>query len=528
MNLIYSTGTHDFAEIRKRGYFYVDKTAHIYRMIRSSSSVFLSRPRRFGKSLLISTLRAIFSGRRELFTDLWIDSSGYSWETFPIISLDFSRLKTDSLEKLIHSFENQLQEIADYYALDEVRQGDPAMTFNKLVKAFPRDTKVVLLVDEYDKPLLDAIGKPELIEQYRELFKSFFSYAKSLGEHFSFSFFTGVTKFAQVSLFSGMNNPKDISFFPDYATLLGITDDEIDRFFASRVQQIADHRKTNFKQLRQEMKTWYNGYRFSRDPTVVSVYNPFSLFNFLEAATFDNYWFSTGTPTFAYQLIEENKYPVVNFESKIIVGDRLGRVQNIEMIDLPSLLYQSGYLTIQEYDERLEEYVLHFPNREVEKSFFEDLFIYYSKAETAATDRALHDFKKWILTNDFERFFKAFNQFLNIIPYRIHVPKEAYYHSIIYILIKILGFNADAEVMMGTGRIDLLLRTEQLITLIEFKINESPDAALTQIKQQKYYDPYLLERGKVQIIGVNFDTESRSISAWKSEILKSNLPPITK
>lgn len=519
MTLKYSTGTHDFIEIRKKGYLYVDKTALIYRLIRSSPSVFLSRPRRFGKSLLVSTLRAIFSANRELFKGLWIDASDYTWDVYPIIFLDFSRLKTDSLEKLIISLEDQLQEIADTYSLGEIRRGDPALTFNKLVKAFPKDTKLVLLVDEYDKPLLDVIKKPKLIEQYKELFKSFFSYAKSLGEHISFSFFTGVTKFGQVSLFSGMNNPKDISFFPDYATLLGITDEEIDRFFGNRIEEIAVSRKTSVEQFRYEIKTWYNGYRFSRNQNTASVYNPFSLFNFLETATFDNYWFATGTPTFAYQLIKENKYPIVNFEKEIIVGDRLGRVQNIEMLELPPLLYQAGYLTIQEYNEQFEEYILRFPNREVQKSFFEDLFIFYSETEASVTDQALHDFKRSILENDFEKFFAAFNQFLNIIPYQIHIPKEAYYHTIIYVLIKILGFNADAEVMVGTGRIDLLLRTPKLVTVIEFKINETADAALSQIKQQKYYAPYLLKHGNVQIIGVNFDTESRSINEWKKEFL---------
>lgn len=396
MTLTYSTGTHDFVEIRKKGYFYVDKTELIYRLIRSSPSVFLSRPRRFGKSLLVSTLRAIFSGNRELFQGLWIDSSDYSWEPYPIIFLDFSRLKSDSLEKLTISLEDQLQEIANTYALGEVRRGDPALTFNQLINAFPKGSKVILLVDEYDKPLLDVIGNHTLIEQFKELFKSFFTFVKSLGEHIPFSFFTGVTKFAQVSLFSGMNNPKDISLFSDYATLLGITDDEIDRYFGKRIEEIAASRNSSVEQLRLEMKTWYNGYRFSRNPAVASVYNPFSLFNFLESASLDNYWFATGTPTFAYKLIKERKLPIANFEKEIIIGDRLGRVQNIESIDLPTLLYQSGYLTIQEYNEKFEEYILRFPNREVQKSFFEDLFIYYSEVETASMDQALHNFKKWI------------------------------------------------------------------------------------------------------------------------------------
>lgn len=377
--VLYPIGIQSFSELIKDGFVYIDKTELIYQMVQTGRTCFLSRPRRFGKSLLVSTLEALFKSEKELFKGLWIASSDYDWITYPVISLDFSMLVTDSYEALVRTLQDQLQDVANRYGIGEIRKETPSETLVVLVHRLSVIGRVVILIDEYDKPILDRLSQKALVEQYRDLFKSFYGHIKGLGKYLRFTLLTGVTKFTQVSLFSGMNNLEDLSFNPDYASLLGITEEEIENYFTSEINEIARESEQKSEDIRQKIRNWYNGYRFSGVSRAHTVYNPLSLMNYFKSHRLANYWFATGTPTFAYRLIREQNYELSDFESEIVIGHSIEMNHEPDSLDLMTLLYQTGYLTIKNYEERTQRYTLQFPNEEVRRSFFEHLFHHFSE-----------------------------------------------------------------------------------------------------------------------------------------------------
>lgn len=362
-------GIQSIEKIIKDGYVYVDKTALIYQLITEEPYYFLSRPRRFGKSLLVSTLKAIFTGNKELFKDCQIYLTDYKWEKHPIIHLDFTQIPTDSPEQLEVALKEILESIAKSYNIP-MSGSSLQLQLANLIRELSKQNQVVFLVDEYDKPLIDNLSRLDIAAANRDLLRGFFGVLKGLDDHLKFVFVTGVSKFSHVSLFSGINHLKDITINPKYATLLGYTEEEITLFFKEHLANIAQKQTKTCQELTKLMQYWYNGYGFSREKA--TVYNPFSTLLFLENGEINNYWFQTATPTFLINVIKKQTYPLDQI-SGIQVGDTIFNNHDLEKISLISLMWQTGYLTIKSYDPSTRLYYLDYPNEEVKVSFLEYL-----------------------------------------------------------------------------------------------------------------------------------------------------------
>ena len=355
-------GIHDFETIRTENYLYVDKTQLIYQMITQGRMYFLSRPRRFGKSLLVSTLHAIFQGKKHLFKDLWMDQSDYTWEQYPVIWLDMSAVMSTSTELLQQTLGEQLDIIAEQYDVKLATSLSIFGRLNKLITQLSKtNQKVVVLIDEYDKPLIDQIHRPEIAMGNREILKQFYGILKVQNANIRFILLTGVSKFSKVSVFSGLNNLRDISLSTDYATLLGYTEQELTYYFKPEINSLAQKEGLSHPALLDKIKHWYNGYRFSEEET--SVYNPFSALLLFTEQKFSDYWFETGTPTFLVNLIQERQFDIANMEN-LEIGAASFSTYEIDELNVLPLLYQTGYLTIKSYDRSTRNYELGYPNRE--------------------------------------------------------------------------------------------------------------------------------------------------------------------
>lgn len=504
-------GIQTIREIIEENYVYVDKTALIFQLIDEGKCYFLSRPRRFGKSLLISTLKAIFNGEKELFKDYQIHSISYEWRKYPIIHLDFAQIITKSPQALEASLKRKLIKIAKFYGkslkISSLQEG-----LITLVEKLSEDGKVVILIDEYDKPLIDNLDRLDVAKENRELLKDFFGTIKSLDTYLRFVFVTGVSKFSQVSLFSGFNNLNDITINPDYATLLGCTEEEITLFFKEHIEKIAHKQSKTFQEILKLMRHWYNGYGFSREQA--TVYNPFSTLLFLKNGEIDNYWFQTATPTFLIKQIKKQTYPIDQI-SGIQVGTTLFNSHDLENINLISLMWQTGYLTIKAYDSVSRLYDLDYPNEEVRVSFFEYLaegIVGLSRPQASGFARQCAS----ALNHDnLEEFFAKLKAFFIDIPYDMHLSQEKYYQTVFYVIAKLIGLEAQLEVKTNVGRIDMVVTTDQCVYIFEFKINSSAEKALHQINDKKYFEKYLNQKKKLILVGVNFNTKERNISDWK-------------
>lgn len=460
-------GTQDFPRLRSEGYVYIDKTRIVYDLLQGGNSYFLSRPRRMGKSLLLSLLEALFQGRRELFEGLEIEKTNYAFESYPVISLDFSRLSSSSPTALTSTLNDHLQCVAEDYQLGEIRQEEASQTLFQLVKLLSREKRVVLLIDEYDQPLIDHLGNKTLIAPHRAILNSFFSMIKSLGPHLQFVLVTGVSKFAKTSLFSGMNHLRDLSLHRNCATLLGITQHELDEQLGWALERVATMRGEAIDQTRDLMRKWYNGYLFSRSSAALRVYNPLSVMLFLEEGEIANYWFSTATPTFAMELIKRERYPVIAFETGVVAGSEIETSHEIDKIDVTVLLYQTGYLTIKAYDELTQSYLLQFPNEEVRRSFFDHLLHLFLDLPSSRSRPYLFQIEQALKEGNLASFVEEFNSLLTQIPHAIQMAREAYYHSLIYVMLRAIGMEVEAEVMTSRGRLDMGLVIGNKLYLFE-------------------------------------------------------------
>lgn len=511
-------GIQDFEGIIADGYVYVDKTQLIYELITSGKPYFLSRPRRFGKSLLISTLAALFSGRRDLFKDLWIGQSSWNWMEYPIIRLDLSTINNRTPEMFENALIAELNKIALHHqcTLTGVTSSD---YLSSLIDHLSQGKRVVVLVDEYDKPILDHLNDEAVATENREILRRFYAILKARDADLQFVFLTGVTKFSKVSVFSGLNNLKDISLYKKYSTLLGLTEGEITHYFTENLEAIAYEKRESSQDLREKLKKWYNGYCFSQSSDTQRVYNPLSVMSFLDTARFNNYWFTTATPTFALRLIKENDYPVANFETGVIMGDTIDESYEINKVDLATLLYQTGYLTIGNYDENLNRYFLKYPNEEVRRSFTTHLLRELTTLSASKIEPQMYRIETALRTENFTVFFEKFNILLSSIPYVLQIPKESYYHSLLYAILRCLNFEVASEVMTSRGRIDMTFIVKNKIFIFEFKIDRNAASAISQIKEHKYYQKYISPHRKIVFIGANFDTQNKVISDWLLEEL---------
>ena len=363
----YPVGIQNFEDLRKEGYCYVDKTELMYQLVQSGKYYFLSRPRRFGKSLLLSTIQAYFEGKKELFHGLAVEQLEQEWNTYPILHLDLNARKYDSAEALMAILNQYLESWETIYG-DEKKDRAPEERFAYLIEKVSRtsDQQVVVLIDEYDKPMLQAIGNEKLQTEYRNTLKAFYGVLKSCDKYLRFAMLTGVTKFSKISVFSDLNNLMDISLQTDYNNICGITEKELQEIFPEGIQELADRNKISYADACKQLKEWYDGYHFSNHGE--DVYNPFSVLNTLKSREFGSYWFETGTPTFLVELLKHCRYDLNRLTQEMAMADSLNGIDSMEENPVP-ILYQSGYLTIKDFDQEFRYYTLGFPNKEVEEGF---------------------------------------------------------------------------------------------------------------------------------------------------------------
>ncbi len=513
-------GIQDFATIRTDGYLYVDKTQHLYNLITGGKVYFLSRPRRFGKSLLISTLETIFKTERHLFKDTWLDQSDYTWPKHPVVRIDMSELPTkETPQKFNIAMLNLLQRIAREHqvALPEITMGIGVCLKELILLLNEKYTKVVVLIDEYDKPILDNINDPAMAQTMRDILRQFYTILKAQDGNLRFVLLTGVTKFSRVSVFSGLNNLQDLTMTDKYATLCGYTQAELVNVFTPWIEQLAlQHNRTVTDELAM-IKHWYNGYQFSRRGE--RVYNPFSTLLLFEHQEYRPHWFATGTPKFLIDLIEQAKLAPEQIEN-LEVSDTDLESHDVMTMGLVALLYQTGYLTIQSYDDEARLYRLGYPNFEVKESFTRQLFERMSEAPLQEQMKLISDVFHSIRARDYAQMFEVLKTFFAVIPYQLHQPTEKYYHSLFYLIMHLVGYRVNAEVSTHRGRIDAVLVLKDRVLIFEFKLNQSADVALQQIHDKQYAQPYQQSGKPVLLFGVNFDTTARNIVEWKMEMIK--------
>ncbi len=513
-----TSSVYSFEKLRQGDYLYVDKTEYIWNLINpTGESYFLSRPRRFGKSLTVSTLKAVFEGKKELFKGLAIYDKPYDWKPYPVIHLSFGdyNVASDAMKELPDYLTSKVKRIAAEYGI-EVFGFSPALCFGDLIDKLACDKSVVILVDEYDKIILDNISNPQ-IANIQKCLKGFYSVLKDRNDKERFLFVTGVSKFSHVSLFSDLNNLTDITMDARYATMFGYTQEELEANFGDRIAAVADGQELD--QFKAKIKEWYNGYRFEENAK--TVYNPVSFAKFLENnGKFKNYWFSTGTPSFLLELTKQKDF---DFQSALNepVPEVAFSAFEIDNLDPLTLLLQTGYITIKDTEERFGQtwYFLDFPNREVAGAFSTYILHSYAGKTQTGTVQFAAEMAMSLLKGDLKKLRKIMEVFFAGIPYPVHKKQEAYFQAIFFSMFRLLGQYIEAESTTNDGRIDAVVQVENAIYLFEFKLDNDP-TALEQIKAKEYFQKYLLDTRDIYIIGVNFDSEKGNLIGWNEEIVE--------
>ena len=511
--MLYPIGIQNFANIRESGYVYVDKTDLVHRLVTTGKYYFLSRPRRFGKSLLVSTLEAYFQGKKELFQGLAVESLEKDWNAYPVLHLDLSgktyRNEND-LEITLDQHLGQWEKDCGIAA----RYSEPDARFKDVIDAAYEKTgkQVVILIDEYDKPLLDTVGNELLREAFRSRLQGFYSVMKSRDGKIRFGFLTGVTKLGKLSIFSGLNNLKDISMDYRYADICGISETDLHAYFDESVEEMASANGMDKEECYTKLKDYYDGYHFSAK--CPDIYNPFSLLSALDQQEFKDYWYETGTPTFVAKALRQGKFNLENLTLDRVPASALGGV-NADDSDPVPVLYQSGYLTIKSYDERRQRYSLKYPNQEVERGFMECLAktyvptaSYYSPFDV---QKFVDDFEK----GDAEGLMKRFEAFFADADYAIVGDAELYFQNTMYVMCKLMGQLVQVERHTSAGRMDIVVQTEKYIYVMELKMDSSAEEALRQIEEKGYAKPFAADSRKLFKIGVNFASATRRIEGWK-------------
>lgn len=508
-------GIQNFEKIRKENYLYVDKTALVYQLVTTGSYYFLSRPRRFGKSLLLSTIHAYFDGKRELFDGLAISRLERKWDKYPVLHLDLNTQKYDTPEALADILDNALSQWEDLYGRRETERSLSLRFLGIIQRAYEKTgQRVVILVDEYDKPMLQAIGNEDLQDEYRNTLKSFYGALKSGDQYIKFAMLTGVTKFGKVSVFSDLNNLKDISMRKDYHEICGITEREFLDNFYNHILRMTVELDMSAEDVLKEMARLYDGYHFV--PGQPGLYNPFSVLNAFDANAFGSYWFETGTPTYLVQLLQLYGYSLERMASEYVTEDILNSVDVASTNPIP-VIYQSGYLTIKGYDSRFRTYQLGFPNAEVEDGFFRFLLPFYASVDKIVAPFHIQKFVQEIETGQPDAFFTRLRSFFSDTPYELVRDLENHYQNVLFILFKLLGVYVRAEYHTSSGRIDMVLQTRDYTYVIEFKLDGTAEQALRQISDKSYTIPFETGTTKVFRIGLNFSSETRNIEKWVIE-----------
>ena len=506
-------GIQDFESLREDGYLYVDKTEQMWRLTHTGRYYFLSRPRRFGKSLLMSTIKAYYQGKKELFEGLYVSTVEKEWNAYPIMHLDLNTQKYDCKEALDDKINVFLESQEQLYGRipSETSFG---MRFEGVIRRAHEKTgrRVVILVDEYDKPLLQAIGNPELQDEYRSTLKGFYGALKSGDGSIQFAMLTGVTKFGKVSVFSDLNNLKDISMSEQYYDICGISEKELLDNFSTFIEALAAKHQLTREECLAKLRLQYDGYHF--ETNTPGMYNPFSLLNALQDGTFKSYWFETGTPTYLVQLLQEHEYNLEEMANADVTADVINSVDIASSDPIP-VIYQSGYLTIKDYDQRFESYTLGFPNKEVEEGFVKYLLPWYS--DKMRGGRSAFDIRQFVIdveTGRVEQFLQRLRSLFADTPYELIRNLENHYQNVLWILYKLCGFYTRAEYHTSQGRIDLCVQTPKYCYVMEFKLDGTAEEALEQISEKNYTLPFEQNGQTVTRIGMNFSKETRNIERW--------------
>ncbi len=510
---IYPIGIQNFEKIRTDGYFYIDKTALIYQMVKTGSYYFLSRPRRFGKSLLISTLEAYFLGKKELFEGLAMEKLEKDWITYPIFHMDLNTEKYDTRESLDSILNFTLEKWEQQYGTAP-SETTFALRFRGLIERAYKQTgqRVVILIDEYDKPMLQAIGNEELQKEFRNTMKAFYSVLKTMDGCIQFAFLTGVTKFGKVSVFSDLNNLDDISMRNQYIDICGVSEKELHDNLEIELHELADIKGVSYHEICDKLREYYDGYHFTHNS--IGIYNPFSLLNTFKYKEFGSYWFETGTPTYLVELLKKHHYDLRRMAHEETSISVLNSIDSASDNPIP-VIYQSGYLTIKGYDEEFGIYSLGFPNREVEEGFIKFLLPFYANTNAVESEFEIQKFVREIRIGDYDSFFRRLRSFFADTPYELIRDLELHYQNVLFIVFKLVGFYVKAEYHTSEGRIDLVLQTDKFVYVIEFKLDGTAEDALRQINEKHYALPF--EAGgnrRLFKIGVNFNAKMRNIEKW--------------
>ncbi len=508
----YPIGIQQFEKLREDEWVYVDKTRQIYELVQGGSCYFLSRPRRFGKSLLLSTLDAYFQGKKHLFEGLAIENLEKEWTVHPVLHLDLNAKPFTKFQDLYDLLNAQLYLYEQEYesvAIDTSIEG----RFRALIRAAKLKTgrNVVVLVDEYDKPMLQAIGSEELQTDFRNALKAFYGVLKSADGDLRFAMLTGVTRFSKVSVFSDLNNLEDISMMPQYHDICGISEKELHATFDAEVGKLAQANGQTKEEAYLELKRRYDGYHFCGDTQ--GLYNPFSLLLALKNMCYGSYWFSTGTPTYLVELMKEVDLNPSELSGYEAATSELESVQ--ARVDNPiAVLYQSGYLTIKSCDKRFGTYRLDYPNEEVKEGFVNFLLPYYSYSKSAKHTTIISQFVISLEKGDADRFMQLMQSLMADTPYELIRDLENHYQNVMYIITKLMGLYIQAEYRTSRGRIDLLIGTDKYVYIIELKLDGSAEEALSQINAKDYALPFSVDGREVVKIGANVTSETRNLERW--------------
>ena len=509
---LYPIGIQNFEKLVKGNYLYIDKTHLIYQLVKTGSYYFLSRPRRFGKSLLISTLEAYFEGKKELFKGLAMERLEKDWVTHPIFHLDLNISQYDSPDSLYKMLNDALTHWEERYGTRPSEETLPLRFAGVIRRAYEKTgQRVVILVDEYDKPLLQNLHDEELQTKLRNMLKPFYGVLKTMDGCIHFALLTGVTKFGKVSVFSDLNNLDDISMQKPYASICGISEKELHTYFESDIHLLASSQESTYEETCSLLRKRYDGYHFMAAGP--GIYNPFSLLNTFKYMQPGDYWFETGTPTYLVELLKHTNYNLYNMAHTETNADVLNSIDTVSRNPIP-VIYQSGYLTIKSYDPEFKMYTLGFPNQEVEEGFIRYLLPYYTSVNAVDSTFEIQRFVKEIREGEVHAFLERLQSFFADTPYELIRNLEVHYQNVLFIVFKLVGFYVKAEYHTSRSRIDLVLQTDRYIYIMEFKFNGTAEEALRQIEEKQYALPFRLDPRQLFRIGVNFNDETRNIEKW--------------
>ena len=509
----YPIGIQDFMSIRNDGYVYVDKTALVYRLASEGKYYFLSRPRRFGKSLLISTMEVYFSGRKELFHGLAIEKMENEWKQYLVLHLDLNTGQYQTVDSLLEKLNAFLVPLEEKYGRGPGLR-EAGQRFEYVIKAAAEKSgkQIVLLVDEYDKPMLSAIGNEKLQDDYRIILKSFYGVVKSCDRYFKFAFFTGVTKFGKISVFSDLNSLTDISMDWRYNTICGITENEMTAYFTESIRELAVSNHLSFEATCERLRKRYDGYHFLEEGD--GLYNPYSLLSTFSKMRFGSYWFETGTPSFLVELLKRDDFYLPDLTGQEVSADFLNSIDSLSLSPVP-IIYQSGYLTIKGYDKDFGLYILGYPNEEVKEGWASYLLPYYVHVEDGGGPMFIGRFVRELRQGHPDAFMHRMEILFWGVSYEIVGDAEKYFQNAFYLITLLLGFYVEVERTIADGRIDMIAKTNDYIYIFEFKYDNSAAEALRQIDLKGYAKPFASDPRKVIKIGVNFSKEKRCIDGWK-------------